>query len=81
MEKRQKEERNKDRQTKIVHVKQNKLSLCGKIPAGLLPPTQLVTVDPRRAALLGSYNMTAKEETQQASGASKHNTNRASTVT
>lgn len=44
---------NKDRQTKIVHVKQNKHSLCGKIPAGLLPPPQLVAVDPRRETLLG----------------------------
>lgn len=34
-------------------MKQNKQSLCGKIPAGLLPPPQLVTADPRRDALLG----------------------------
>lgn len=43
----------KDGLVKIVHVRQNKQSLCGKIPAGLPPPPQLVTADPRGDALLG----------------------------
>ena len=41
-----KQRTNTDRQPKIVHVKQNKQSLCGEIPAGLLPPPQLATVGP-----------------------------------
>lgn len=63
-EKKIKEERNKDRQTKIVHVKQNKHSLCGKIPAGLLPLPQLVTVDPRRGTLLGFLRHDSKGRKQ-----------------
>lgn len=68
----------KDRLIKIVQVKQNKQSLCGKIPAGLLPPLQLVTADPWRDALLGLLKHDNKGwEQNTASGASKCSTNEA----
>lgn len=71
----------KDRLIKIVHVKQNKQSLCGKIPAGLLPPLQLVTADPWRDALLGFLKHDNKGRKQNtASGASKCSANEAATA-
>lgn len=80
----QKEERNKDRPTKIVHVKQNKHSLCGKIPAGLLPPPpQLVTADPPESFSPGpllKHDSRGGNKTR-ASGVSKHKTNYPPTVT